>query len=56
MRTAKFTKSLTVSLRPEAFEHIKKISDERQISIADWVRAVVDKALENEPLPNDLRF
>jgi hypothetical protein len=56
VKTAQFKKSLSVSLKPEVFEHIKKITDQKQISIADWVRSAVDKALENEPLPDDLRF
>jgi predicted HicB family RNase H-like nuclease len=46
MKTATFTKSLTVSLRPEVFDQIKQITDERQISIGQWVRDAVDSALE----------
>jgi hypothetical protein len=46
MKTAQYTKSLTVSLRPEAYHQIKQITDERQISIGQWVREAVDSALE----------
>ena len=46
MKTAQYTKSLTVSLRPEVFDQIKQITDERQISIGQWVRDAVDSALE----------
>ena len=45
MKTAQFTKSLTVSLRPEVFDQIRRITDEEKISIGEWVRDVVDAAL-----------
>ena len=45
MKTAQYTKSLTVSLRPEAFDQLKQISDERQISIGEWVRDAIEVAL-----------
>ncbi len=46
MKTAQYTKSLTVSLRPEVFDQIKQITDERQISIAEWIRDAVEAAFE----------
>jgi hypothetical protein len=45
MKTAQYTKSLTVSLRPEAYDQIKQITDQRQISIGQWVREAVDAAI-----------
>jgi hypothetical protein len=45
MKIAQFTKSLTVSLRPEVFEKIKQITDEKQISIGEWVRDAIETAL-----------
>jgi len=45
MKQAVFTKSLTIALRPEAYEQIKAITDEKRISMADWVREAVDAAL-----------
>ena len=45
MRTAQYTKSLTVSLRPEVFDRIKQITDERHISIGEWVRDAIETAL-----------
>jgi hypothetical protein len=45
MKTAQYTKSLSISLCPEIFEKIKQITDERQISIGEWVREAVDSAL-----------
>jgi hypothetical protein len=46
MRTSQFTKALTIALPPEHFEQIKKITDDRQISMAEWVRDAVTAALE----------
>ncbi len=45
MKIAQYTKSLTVSLRSESFEKIKQITDERKISIGEWVREAVQSAL-----------
>jgi predicted HicB family RNase H-like nuclease len=46
MRKARFQKQLTIAIPPEHFEQIKKITDDRQISIAEWVRDAVDVALK----------
>ncbi len=46
MRTSKFTKALTIALPPDHFEKIKQITDDRQISIAEFVRNAVAAALE----------
>jgi hypothetical protein len=54
MKTAEFTKSLTVSLRPEIFGKIKQITDERKISIAEWIRDAVDSVLEKHSPKEDL--
>jgi hypothetical protein len=53
MKTAQYTKSLTVSLRPEVFDQIKQITDERKISIGEWVRDAVDAALEKHQPKED---
>ena len=45
MKTAQYTKSLSISLRPEIFLKIQQITDERQISLAEWVREAVHSAL-----------
>ena len=47
MKKAQFTKPLTIALSPSTFEEIKKITDDRQISMAEWVRDAVDAALNN---------
>ena len=50
MRTSKFTKALTIALPPEHFEQIKQITDEQEISLAEWVRNAVASALKtNQP-------
>jgi metal-responsive CopG/Arc/MetJ family transcriptional regulator len=53
MKTAQYTKSLTVSLRPEIFEKIKRITDEKQISLGEWVRDAVDAVLEKHQPKED---
>jgi len=45
MKTAQYTKSLTVSLRPEVYDRIKRITDEKHISIGEWVREAIEIAL-----------
>ena len=50
MRISQFTRTLSVALPPEHFELIKRITDEEQISMAQWVRNAVAAALtENQP-------
>ena len=46
MKEAKFTKSLTVALPIDVYQKIKKITDDGKISMAHWVRKVVNMALE----------
>jgi predicted HicB family RNase H-like nuclease len=48
MKVAKFSKALTVTLQPEVFELIKQITDEKQISLAEWVRDAIEAAIKNE--------
>ena len=45
MRTSQFTKALTIALPPDHFEKIKRITDDQQISLAQWVRDAVAVAL-----------
>jgi len=45
MKTARFNKPLTIALAPEVYEEIKAITDDRGISMAEWVRAAVQIAL-----------
>jgi hypothetical protein len=48
MKTAQFTKALTIALYPDAYKDIKNICDAEKISMAQWVRAAVDAALEKQ--------
>ncbi len=47
MRTSQFSKALTVALSPEQYAQIKGITDEKRISMGEWVRDAVDAALSN---------
>ena len=47
MRTRQFSKSLSVALPQEHFDLIKRITDEEQISMAEWVRDAVTTAVNN---------
>ena len=50
MRKAKFKKQLTIAIPPEHFDQIKQITDENEISLAEWVRDAVAAALQtNQP-------
>ncbi|BBO74608.1 hypothetical protein DSCW_20250 [Desulfosarcina widdelii] len=48
MRTKQFSKSLSVALPSEHFDQIKKITDDLQISMAQWIRAAVEMALQTK--------
>ena len=49
MRKARFQKQLTIAIPPEHFEQIQQITDEQEISLAEWVRDAVSAALKNSP-------
>ena len=50
MRKARFQKQLTIAIPPEDFEQIQLITDEQEISLAQWVRDAVAAALTtNQP-------
>jgi hypothetical protein len=53
MKKARYTKALTVALRPDVFKRIRELTDEREISMADWVREVVDTSLETNQREGD---
>ena len=46
MRVRQFSNSLSVALSQDHWEQIKKITDDRQISMAQWVRDAVAAALD----------
>ena len=53
MKTQQFQKALTFALPMEHFEQIKQITDEQQISMAEWVREAVAAALKQYQLEED---
>ena len=53
MKTAQYTKSLTVALRQETYEKIKVITDKQGISIADWIREASEKSLIKSEVEGD---
>ena len=47
MKQAVYTKSLTIALSPAQYTQIKDITDEKHISMGEWVRDAVEAALSN---------
>jgi hypothetical protein len=47
MRKAKFQKQLTIAISPEHFEEIKRITDQEQISLAEFCREALAAALKD---------
>ena len=52
MRIARFSKPLTIALHPEVFDRIKQITDDEKRSMADWVRAAIDRVLNESSTAN----
>jgi len=53
MREAKFVKSLSVALPVNVYQKIKQITDDEKISMAQWVRKVVNMALEGDAVEEE---
>jgi hypothetical protein len=51
MREATLTKALTVAFTQETFAKIKAITDQKKISMGEWVRIAVEKAWAETELP-----
>ena len=47
MKQAVYTKSLTIAVSPEQYDQIKDITDEKGISMGEWVRDAVEVSLKN---------
>jgi hypothetical protein len=45
MRKARYRRPLSIALSDETFGKIKVASDQLEISMADWIRQVIDGAL-----------
>lgn len=48
MIKARFTKSLTITLEEDTYKKLKKITNENYSSMAHYVRACINKVLEEE--------
>ena len=48
MKEAMYVKSLSVALPEDVYQKIKEITDDEKISMAQWVRRAVNKALEGD--------
>ena len=48
MREAIFTKALTVAFSEEIYAKIKAITDQKRISMGEWVRIAAEKALTDK--------
>jgi predicted HicB family RNase H-like nuclease len=53
MREAQFVKSLTVALSEDVYQKIKELTDQEKISMAQWVRRAVNKALEGDAVEEE---
>jgi predicted DNA-binding ribbon-helix-helix protein len=45
MRKAKHTRPVSISIEPAVYDQIKEITDQQEISIAEWFRSVAEDAL-----------
>ena len=50
MRKARFQKQLTIAIPPEDFELIRQITDEQEISLAEFCREALAAALDNDKM------
>ena len=55
MKTAQYTKSLTVALRQETYDRIKAITDKEGVSMADWIREASEKSLVGNAMEGGLK-
>jgi hypothetical protein len=45
MKKAQFTKQFTASFTAEAFDRIKRLTDQGDISMGEWIRMAADEKL-----------
>jgi hypothetical protein len=48
MKVACFTKALTVAFSEEIYLKIKAVTDQKRISMGEWVRIAAEKALAED--------
>ena len=54
MKQAVYTKSLTIAVSPDQYAQIKGITDEKCISMGEWVREAVEAALSKLQQKEDI--
>jgi len=54
MKQAVYTKSLTIAVSPEQYAQIKGITDEKRISMGEWVREALEAALSKLQQKEDI--
>jgi predicted DNA-binding protein len=53
MREAMFVKSLSVAMPEDLYQKIKELTDDEKISMAQWVRRAINKALEGDAVEEE---
>ena len=48
MRNKQYSRAITIYMSPEKFSIIKKITDEKEISIGSWFRNLADEVLAKD--------
>lgn len=48
MKKALFNKTLSIAISPKVFEQVKKLTDDKNISIGEWVRDAMNIALDKD--------
>ena len=47
MREAKYIKPISIALSPEMYDTVKRITDEKKISMSEWFRAAAEEKLKD---------
>jgi hypothetical protein len=55
MRTKKYTHGITFFMTPQMYEDIRKLSDQREVSISEVFRNIVSEYLERHQLDENER-
>ena len=50
MRTKKYSKQLTIAIPKDHFDQIKQITDDQEISLAEFCRNALAEALDNDKM------
>ena len=53
MREAMFIKSLSVAMPEDVYQKIRELTDNEKISMAQWVRRAISKALDGDAVEGE---